>query len=160
MCSSFWWLPVLWHSTFLWLFFWQKFVQTLFEWLWKNFHSFCLLIAWNLKIICNHSIIFHKSELPKSAATQAGERNTFGRWCDLADVARPSGVVRDTIGRLFLNLCTVFFTVFHFIPGLSSKTHCFNVAMLGASSLRFINASTFFCNRFVKMVFSGPGIYN
>ena len=101
-------------------------------------------------------MIFLNSKSPKSAATQAGERNTLGRCCDLADVARPSGVFRDTIGRLFLNLCTDFFTAFHSILGLSSKTHCFNVTRLGASSLLWIKASVLFCNFFVRAMFSGP----
>ena len=101
-------------------------------------------------------MIFLNSKSPKSAATQAGERNALGRYCDLADVARPSGVFRDTIGRLFLNLCTVFFTTFHSISGLSSKTHCFIVARLGASSLLWIKDSVLFCNFFVRAMFSGP----
>ena len=100
--------------------------------------------------------IFLNSKSPKSAATQAGDRNALERCCDLADVALPSGVFRDTIGRLFLNLCTLFFTAFHSISGLSSKTHCFNVARLGASSLFWIKASALFCNFVVKAIFSGP----
>ena len=100
--------------------------------------------------------IFLNSKSPKSAATQAGDRNALERCCDLADVALPSGVFRDTIGRLFLNLCTLFFTAFHSISGLSSKTQCFNVVRLGASSFRWINASLLFCNFFVRAMFSGP----
>ena len=101
-------------------------------------------------------MIFLNSKSPKSAATQAGDRNALGRCCDLADVALPSGIFLDTIGRLFLNLCTVFFTNFHSILGLSSKTHCFNVARLGASSLLWIKASLLFCNFFIRAMFPGP----
>ena len=62
----------------------------------------------------------------------------------------------DTIGRLFLNLRTVFFTSFHFVSGLSSNVHCFNIAMLGASSLFLMKVSVRRFKFLVNRIFFEP----
>ena len=62
----------------------------------------------------------------------------------------------DTIGRLFLNLRTVFFTSFHFVSGLSSKVHCFNTVMLGASSLFLMKVSVLCFKFLVNRIFFEP----
>ena len=62
----------------------------------------------------------------------------------------------DTIGRLFLNLRTVFFTSFHFVSGLSSKVHCFNIVMLGASSLSLMKVSVLCFKFLVNRIFFEP----
>ena len=62
----------------------------------------------------------------------------------------------DTIGRLFLNLCAVFFTSFHFLSGFSSKIHCFNIVRLGASSLLLMKASVRCFKFLVNRMFSEP----
>ena len=62
----------------------------------------------------------------------------------------------DTIGRLFLNLRTVFFTSFHFVSGLSSKVHCFNTVMLGASSLFLMKVSVRRFKFLVNRIFFEP----
>ena len=62
----------------------------------------------------------------------------------------------DTIGRLFLNLRTVFFTSFHFVSGLSSKVHCFNIVMLGASSLFLMKVSVRRFKFLVNRIFFEP----
>ena len=62
----------------------------------------------------------------------------------------------DTIGRLFLNLRTVFFTSFHFVSGLSPKVHCFNTVMLGASSLFLMKVSVLCFKFLVNRIFFEP----
>ena len=60
----------------------------------------------------------------------------------------------DTIGRLFLNICAVFFASLNVVSGFSSKIHCFNIARLGASSFLLMKASARCFKFLVNRMFS------